>query len=344
MATRRQVLRHLALGLGITACRGAMAQPAEGATYVGIETSARGASRARFFSANGAALGHTALDFRAHGMAEHGARLVVFPRRPGDRFALIDKVTLEVLGTVVAPAERHFFGHGAFTRDGAHLIVPENDLETLGGALGVYDVTGMPRRVGTVTLPGPGPHEVIRAAGSDVFVVALGGLETHPAYGRTPLNPGTFRSQLVRYDFARGTVEPMGFWGGSEGVSLRHLAEDGAGRLYVGGQVPGDGAGAVLWVVENGAPTALPEGELMGGYVSSVAADGGRALVTSKVTGQVLELDGAAVTDTRTLPGASAVAVRGETAAVAGFTLLSLDGVEITAPDAREFDNHGLIY
>lgn len=344
--TRRAVLGGLALGLGVLSCRRALGQPAEGAAYVGVETSAAtGPSRASFFSATGARLGQVPLDFRAHGLAEHGGRIVVFPRRPGDRFAVVDRDRLEVLAVETAPQGRHFFGHGAFTRDGAHLLVTENDLETLAGGLGVYDLSGGPRRVGQVALPGPGPHEIVRAPGRDLFQIALGGLETHPGYGRMPLNLHDFRSQVVTYDFATGALAPMGFWPGSEGVSLRHLASDGQGRLYVGGQIAasdrarGDG---VIWLVDGERVARLDPGVPMGGYVSSVAAHGAGALITSKESGLALHLDGATVIETMRIEGAGAAALGPGLTAAAGFTLLDLNGHRVEVSAGHEFDNHGL--
>ena len=75
-------------------------------------------SRASFFSASGARLGDVPPDFRAHGLAEHGSGIVVLPRRPGARFALVVRRTLEIVAIGAAPAGRHFHGHGAFTTDG----------------------------------------------------------------------------------------------------------------------------------------------------------------------------------------------------------------------------------
>lgn len=343
---RREVLRSLALGLGVVACRGAFGQPAERAAYIGIETAADSAlSTASFFTASGVRLGHVPLDFRAHGMAEHGDRLVVFPRRPGDRFAVVDAGTLEIAQVVRAPADRHFFGHGAFTRDGAHLLVTENDLETLHGAIGVYEAGGSFRRAGEIALPGAGPHEIVRQPGRDVFHIALGGLETHPAYGRAPLNLHDFRSQIVTLDFANGDLVPLGYWPGSEGISLRHLAMDAQDRLYVGGQVKsaaratGEG---VVWLAERGRVERLALPTPLGGYVSSVAASGRQALISSKETGAVLRLDGCEVIGVQRVNGAGALALGPGLAAVSGFTLLSVNGHEIVAMRGHEFDNHGL--
>ncbi|MEL6573747.1 MAG: DUF1513 domain-containing protein [Pseudomonadota bacterium] len=344
MGTRRNFLRDAALGLGIVACGGAWAQRADTVTYVGVETSARGVSILRFFDESGGTLGRTPLDFRAHGMAEHGNRLIAFPRRPGDRFAVMDKTSLEILGVEVAPAERHFYGHGAFSRDGKHLIVPENAMTTLQGALAVYETAPQIRRLATVALPGAGPHEIIRAHDRDLFYIALGGLETHPAYGRDPLNLGDFRSQILTFDLTSGDVLQMGLWPGSEGVSLRHLAAAADGRLYVGGQIPGDGTGAVMWHIKDGQAAQIDGEARLGGYVSSVAADGNKARFTSKVTGAVLTLQDGSIIDAASLEGASAVAMHGGRTVTAGFQLLKLDDAAATVTDGHEFDNHGILF
>ncbi|MEL6920931.1 MAG: DUF1513 domain-containing protein, partial [Pseudomonadota bacterium] len=181
MVTRRAFLERVALGLGVAACSTRHAQPAENAAYVGVETSAKtGLSKASFFTASGERKRSLTLDFRAHGFAQHADTLIVFPRRPGNTFAIVSKRTLEIAAVVTAPINRHFYGHGAFTRDGRHLLVSENNLDTLGGSIGVYALEGTPRRVHQFDLPRPGPHEIIRSHNRDTFFVALGGLETHP--------------------------------------------------------------------------------------------------------------------------------------------------------------------
>ncbi|MCH2165820.1 MAG: DUF1513 domain-containing protein [Marinovum sp.] len=344
MATRRAILGHLAVGLGVVATGAALAQPAEDAAYVAIETAANtGHSRALFFASSGRLLGRTPLDFRVHGMAQHGQAMVVFPRRPGNQMCVVDVVNLEIKRRLTAPFDRHFYGHGAFTRDGAYLLTTENNLDTLGGHVGVYDVRAGYRRVDDMVLPGAGPHEIIRAPHSDVFLLALGGLETHPDYGRTPFNLRDFRSQIVQVDIRRSEVLPLGHWSGTEGVSLRHLAQDGAGRLVIGGQVPKgrDPTGSVLWVVNKGVPQKVETEGRLGHYVSSVAAHGAQALVSSKVTGEVLRLVDGEMTSSDTLDGASAVALSDRFRAQSGFRALDINGQVYEADRGAEFDNHG---
>ncbi|MEM7694162.1 MAG: DUF1513 domain-containing protein [Pseudomonadota bacterium] len=342
--SRRTLLQRLAIAVGVLATRGALAAPPETAVYVGVETAATGQSRATFFTASGARAASLPLTFRAHGLAQHRGQLAVFPRRPGNRFALIDLKTLTPTATVTAPPNRHFYGHGAFTRDGAHLLVPENDLETLAGHIAIYDRAGTRR--GALPLPGAGPHEIIRAATADRFHIALGGLETHPDYGRTPLNAATFVSQTVTLEWESAALTAADAPLQSEGVSLRHLAEDAAGRLYVGGQTV-DGARAahsnVLFVIENGVSRAIPLGGRLAGYVSSVAAAGETVVVTSKESGRALTLRNGDLIAETALDGASAAGLGAAHRAVSGYTLLSLDGTAVRAADAHEFDNHGLM-
>jgi len=368
MMTRRDVLGRLALGLGVLACRDATARVADAiaagaadgggavekiveraagrAAYAAIETSAKtGFSRARFFSASGAPVASVPLDFRAHGMAAHGHRLVVLPRRPGNRLAVVDRRTLAILHVKTAPPDRHFYGHGAFTVDGAHLLVTENDLDTLRGGVGVYDTSGSMRRVGQIELPGSGPHEIVRDPERDLFHVAIGGLETHPAYGRTPLNPSAFRSQVVSLRFDRGAVEPLGFWAGTEGVSLRHLAVGAGGRLYIGGHLVDAERGtpdAVLWAHGAEGAVRLDAGRVLGGYVSSLATHGKETIATSKEAGVALRLRADRTVETSSLLGASGVALGPALTAISGFEMLVVNGVRIAVSPLHEFDNHGL--
>lgn len=350
--SRRDLLGRIALGLGVLACNPALgdhsrrvaAAAIDRATYVAVETSSlTGLSRARFVSDDGGPMGSVPLDFRAHGLARSGAWLAVFPRRPGTRIALVNLATLDVTAVIDAPPGRHFYGHGAFTGDGRHLLVTENDLETLAGGVGLYEIAAPVRRVGTFALPGAGPHDIRRVGDADRFQIALGGLMTHPDYGRTPLNGSDFRSDVVTLDLRSGRHDAIGHWERGEGTSLRHLAQDDRGRLYVGGQRIGDpDRGHVLWLVENGVVRPLDAGRHLGGYVSSVAASGGRAIVTSKVTGQVLHLDGARLIAREQIDGASAAAVMPNGHAVSGFARLRLGRAEHAPSPLHEYDNHGL--
>ena len=196
---------------------------------------------------------------------------------------------------------------------------------------------------------GPGPHDIQREGTTDRFHVALGGLTTHPDYGRTPLNLPDFTSEIVAVDLARGGTDPMGRWTDADGVSLRHLADDGRGRLVVGGQRrrPARAEGrmkrrGVLWLVENGAVRPIDVGDRLGGYVSSVAARDGRALVTSKRTGRAFLLEGDSVVREWRIEGASAAALGRGGPIASGYVTLRLGSARTMALPGHEFDNHGI--
>ncbi|MGR3484958.1 MAG: DUF1513 domain-containing protein [Paracoccaceae bacterium] len=343
MATRRVLLGQVAASLGVLACTRALGQPAGRAAYLGVETSAAtGRSRARLYAASGEALGAVPLDLRAHGLARHEGTLAVFPRRPGNRLALIDEITLEVRATIAAPLGRHFYGHGAFTADGGHLLTTENDLDTLQGRIGVWEMRPAPARVAEIALPGPGPHDIRRIGATDRFHVALGGLMTHPDYGRTALNLAEFTSRIVTLDLGAEVARALDPLPGANGVSLRHIAADGRGRLYVGGQRQRPGGPGVVWLIEGGVARAVDTGDALGGYVSSVAASGDRALITSKATGAVLTLSGDRIVARARTDGASAAAMTAAGPVWSGHGLLTLPGGTARPSEGHEFDNHGL--
>ncbi|MEM1234917.1 MAG: DUF1513 domain-containing protein, partial [Pseudomonadota bacterium] len=231
----------------------------------------------------------------------------------------------------------------AVSRDGKTLLAPENDLDSLQGHLAVYDMGGPPRRLGSVALPGAGPHEIIRDMTRDIFYVALGGLETHPDYGRRPFNVQSFRSHILAYDLSRDALMDLGSWAGTEGVSLRHMAQNADGAIYVGGQVVDErrATGQVLWRLDGGKAQPLETGTLLSGYVSSVATLGRDALVTSKTSGQCVVLRDGQVMRATALEGASAAASVGGAPLWSGFTSLRLSGQEALAQPGHEFDNHG---
>lgn len=347
MATRRQTLQGLAVGFGLAACRGTFATAKANAAYIGIETHAvNRLSLASFFSSTGERLGSLGLDFRAHGIANHKEILAVFPRRPGNRFAIVDTETMLVRGTVTAPSDVHFCGHGAFTLDGAYLLVTENHFEKETSAIGIYELADEIRRIDQLTLPLPGPHEIVRHPLRNQFYVALGGLYTHPDYGRVPLNMDSFESQVVEFSTDSYGVNQLGVWQNTAGISLRHLAIDTKDRLYVGGQIKNRERIAgehVLWLVKNGQEQIIEDERYLAGYVSSISASESFALISSKESHAVLRVEGNKLLEKNQIVGASSVAAYGDLAVQSGFELLKVNDSETQVLDGYEFDNHGLI-
>lgn len=226
-------------------------------------------------------------------------RMVVFARRPGT-FAVVFDERGTGLETIASPEGRHFFGHGVFAPDGRLLYATENDIETADGKIGIYDATDGFRRVSEFDSGGIDPHEMMLIA-DNIFCVANGGIETHPDYGREKLNLATMAPNIAFIDRRTGDMLSTRELPPSlHQVSLRHLAPDAAGRVWVGAQYEGPAADDVPLLLRIGpeedffipdiAPSMLHG--LMN-YVGSVASsdDGELILAASPVGNAALVFD-----------------------------------------------------
>ena len=113
---------------------------------------------------------------------------MVFARRPGSFALAFDIHDRRAPVLFTTPANRHFYGHGVFSRDGRLLYATEHDNETRDGLIGVYNATGGYKRIGEMPTYGIGPHEVILLSDGKTLAVANGGIETHIETGREKLN------------------------------------------------------------------------------------------------------------------------------------------------------------
>ncbi|MFN0263624.1 DUF1513 domain-containing protein [Tepidamorphus sp. 3E244] len=182
------------------------------------------------------------LDARGHDSAfsPDGTKAVVFARRPG-RFAIVlDLKAQRRVAAFEPPADRHFMGHGFFTRDGALLFASENDFDGERGVMGLYDVANGYRRIGEVETAGIGPHEVLLMRDQRTVAIANGGILTHPDFPRQKLNIPTMTPSLAYLDIASGEiVEQVSLPKDFHQLSIRHIAEDAQGRIWFGGQFEG---------------------------------------------------------------------------------------------------------
>lgn len=136
---------------------------------------------------------------RGHAAAAHPLRpeAVAFARRPGTFALIVDCATGTTTARLDSPEGRHFYGHGAFSRDGRLLFTPENDYEAGQGRIGVWDADAGYARLGEFSSGGIGPHDIALMPDADVFVVANGGIDTHPDSGRAKLNLPTMKPNLA---------------------------------------------------------------------------------------------------------------------------------------------------
>ena len=237
---------------------------------------------------------------RGHAAAAHPHRpeAVAFARRPGTFALVLDCVTGEVTSRLEAPAGRHFYGHGAFSRSGDWLYTTENDYEAGRGRIGVWDARAGYARAGEFDSGGTGPHDIKRLPGRETLVIANGGIDTHPDSGRVKLNIATMAPNLSYADDGAITGN-FSLPPGMHKNSIRHLAVSETGRVAFGMQWQGDGdAPALVGVHKGQGPLRLleaPDADLraMQGYIGSVALgpDDATVYVTSPRGGLVQAYD-----------------------------------------------------
>ncbi|MEO1609749.1 MAG: DUF1513 domain-containing protein [Pseudomonadota bacterium] len=273
--------------------------------FAATRKSSRGTFSAAIFQRDGSDVNAVSLPARGHDVtACHiTGTVVAFARRPGN-FAVAfsaDQARRPIWFT--CPPDRHFYGHGVFSRTGRLLFATENDFEAGVGCIGIYDVTGGYNRIGQFDAFGVGPHDIALMPDGETLVVAIGGIETHPevGHGRTKLNIATMSPSLVYIHAKSGDlIEKHELPSNIHKLSLRHLGVGVSRTVIVGGQL------------QRGAPSDTPlilrhklgkQPELIGlprqlaaslrGYVSSVAVNqtGETAAVTSSRGSMAILLD-----------------------------------------------------
>ncbi|MFN0218518.1 MAG: DUF1513 domain-containing protein [Hyphomicrobium sp.] len=254
-------------------------------------------------SRDGAVLRNIPLSARGHDVAidTTSGRAVVFARRPGAFAVAFDLRSAAAPMVFTAIEGRHFFGHGAFSRDGRLLYVSENDIAGARGVIGIYDVAAGYRKIGEHSSYGLGPHEIILLADGRTLAVANGGLDTAPEAGRENLNLDAMEPSLAFIDAASGALKARhALTGPLRRLSMRHIAADRAGRIWFGGQWEGELSQApaligsasldsdIHLIADESAPTAT-----LKGYIGSVAMGGGGTILAASApkAGRVVYLD-----------------------------------------------------
>ena len=308
----------------------------------------------------GATVRSWALPERGHAMAvapDH-SRVVVIARRPGTYGLAIDLAGTRDPVAFEAPDGRHFEGHGAFSPDGRRVFIAENAYEEDGrSAVGIYDATAGFARVGEYSGGGIGVHELILSADGRSILIANGGVRTHPDFPRLELEPDAMEPSLVILDAATGT-ETARFDAPAElrRLSLRHMALDARGTIWIGAQWRGNVADDVPMIARVSPADGLRYVSLdaasrrgFKGYIGSAAADpGGRYIAfSSPVGGQITLVD----SETETTVGEARLPDGCGVAPFADRTILVTSGlgaVETLAPgstrllatSAIAWDNH----
>lgn len=164
--------------------------------------------------------------------------VVIFARRPGSRFHVLDAAESKILRTVDAEPGQHFYGHGVFDRDGRYLYVTANRYASAEGIICVYDALENYALFGEIELDGIGPHELRLHPDGETLVVALGGIRTHPDYGRVKLNLDSMTPALLLVDRHSGHTRQR-FEPSHHQLSCRHLDISPEGVVIAGYQFQG---------------------------------------------------------------------------------------------------------
>lgn len=241
--------------------------------------------------------GHDITFSRATGQA------VVFARQPGTFAVVFDPTGKTAPQTLTSVAGRHFFGHGAFSPDGRLLYATENDFDNARGVIGLFDATDGYRRIGEFDTFGTGPHELLLTPDGSMLVIANGGIETHPDFGRAELNLDTMDPSVCFIDAKTGDlIGQLRLASKLHQLSIRHMAFDAQQRVWFGCQYRGgaeDLPQLVGYATRDGdiRLIEMPSATLgqLRNYVGSLAAstDGTLIAVSSPEGNAVLTIDAA---------------------------------------------------
>ena len=173
-----------------------------------------------------------------------GDKVLLFGRRPAFESAVVifppSPLEGEGLGVrgIPATAGRHFNGHGCLSDAGDVLFTTENDYDGKRGVLGIRDSQTF-QHLGEYDTFGLDPHDVHLMPDGKTLVIANGGIEQHPDFGRRKLNLDTMQPSLVYVDAASGKkIDEYRL--PDHHLSIRHLLVTATGDVGVALQYEGD--------------------------------------------------------------------------------------------------------
>jgi len=188
---------------------------------------AAGKHQAVVFSLDRGLLTAVPLPDRGHDIAlsPTARECVVFARRPGNFAAIFDPAGKGAAQFITTRADRHFYGHGAYSTDGKLLYATENDFANSRGVIGIRDATDGYRWIGEFATEGTGPHDLAILSDRSTLVIANGGIDTAPETGREMLNLADMHPTLAYIDLHSGELlEQHDLGAAFAELSIRHLA------------------------------------------------------------------------------------------------------------------------
>lgn len=163
---------------------------------------------------------------------------VIMSRRPGDNLYVINMLEGDLKKTIKSGSDFHFYGHGVFSQDGQRFYVSANHYADGAGYLRVYDAQSHYQHLEDLPLGGMDPHELRLHPDGERLIIAMGGIHTHPDYGRIKLNIDTMQPALVVMARSTGKIlqrcEPS-----HHQLSCHHLDVSPEGIVIAGYQFEG---------------------------------------------------------------------------------------------------------
>lgn len=224
---RRTFIKSVSAGLlGLPALANAtIIKPGTGSLFLAACDDKRGRHYVSGFDTEGRPVFRIGVAARLHSLAVHPAQqgvAVAFSRRAGRLAYVFDYLNGQELKVIETTPGRHFYGHGAFTGDGRYLFTSENDFENGQGVIGIRDARSW-ERLGEVPSHGVGPHEIRMLSDGKTLVVANGGIQTHPDFGRRKLNLDSMKPSLAYIDTVSGKLLEQHYLANHQ-LSIRHLS------------------------------------------------------------------------------------------------------------------------
>lgn len=354
--SRRAFLR-LTGGLALlTAFEGGPAVAATGSEYFAAAyQSAEGGYGVAVFTADGQLIHDIGLPGRGHDvtLSPRSGHYVAFARRPGTFAVVFDIHSKHPSLTLTSAPGRHFYGHGVFSPDGRLLYTTENDYDAGDGIIGVYNTADDFRRIGEFPSHGVGPHQLALMADGTTLVIANGGIETHPDFGRRKLNLATMQPNIAFMNRDSGDLlDRQSLPADLHQLSLRHLAVAADQTVWIGGQYEGpvtDQPPLIASLRRDGQIDMINQPDVTAGlknYIGSVAVsrDGARVATSAPRGDRVLIWS---ARDRRLIREIPVAAGCGAAPATTGFLLSGPTG-EILSTDTgagqqvsgHRWDNH----
>ncbi len=166
------------------------------------------------------------------------AEAIIMSRRPGKNLYIINMLEGKLKETVTSGTDFHFYGHGVFSQDGSRFYVTANRYADGAGFVRVYDALNSYQHLKDLPVGGMDPHELRLHPDGERLVIALGGIHTHPDYGRIKLNLETMEPALIVMQRTTGKIlqrcEPS-----HHQLSCHHLDISAEGIVIAGYQFEG---------------------------------------------------------------------------------------------------------